>query len=46
MTTTANFISEPQGRVPVAARADLLVVGGGPSGIAAAVVAARATASP
>ena len=41
MTTTANFISEPQGRVPVAARADLLVVGGGPAGIAAAVSGAR-----
>ena len=39
--TTADFISEPGGRVPVAARADLLVVGGGPAGIAAAVSGAR-----
>src|SRR5208282_1209938 len=41
MTTTANFISEAKGRVLVAASADLLVVGGGPAGIAAAVSGAR-----
>lgn len=36
-----DFVSEPSGRVPVAARADLVVVGGGPAGISAAVAGAR-----
>src|SRR5215831_19912419 len=36
MTATPEFVSEPGGRVPVAAIADLVVVGGGPAGIAAA----------
>ena len=35
------FIDEPGARVPVAATADLIVVGGGPAGIAAAVAGAR-----
>jgi hypothetical protein len=35
------FIDEPGARVPVAASADLVVVGGGPAGIAAAVAGAR-----
>lgn len=41
MSTTPDFINEREGRVPVAARADLLVVGGGPAGISAAVAGAR-----
>src|SRR5262245_24894914 len=41
MTATPEFVSEPGGRVPVAAVADLVVVGGGPAGIAAAVAGAR-----
>jgi hypothetical protein len=38
----AQFIDEPAGRVTVADEADLVVVGGGPAGIAAAISAARA----
>jgi FAD-dependent oxidoreductase family protein len=34
-------VAEPDRRVPVATRADLVVVGGGPAGIAAAVAGAR-----
>jgi hypothetical protein len=41
MTTTPDFIEDPAGRVPVAGVADLVVVGGGPAGIAAAVAGAR-----
>jgi hypothetical protein len=41
MTTTPAYVSEPGGRIPVAATADLVVVGGGPAGIATAVAAAR-----
>ncbi|HYX04426.1 MAG TPA: FAD-dependent oxidoreductase, partial [Reyranella sp.] len=41
MTATPEFVSEPGGRVPVAAVADLVVVGGGPAGIAAAIAGAR-----
>jgi hypothetical protein len=41
MTTTPDFIEDPAGRVPVACVADLVVVGGGPAGIAAAVAGAR-----
>ena len=40
--THPAFIDEPAGRVPVADKADLVVVGGGPAGIAAAISAARA----
>ncbi len=41
MTTTDTIIEPASGRVPVVARADLVVVGGGPAGIAAAVSGAR-----
>jgi hypothetical protein len=41
MTSTRDFISEDGGSVPVAARANLVVVGGGPAGISAAVAGAR-----
>ncbi len=36
-----EFIEEPGGRVPVAAEADLVVVGGGPAGLGAALSGAR-----
>src|SRR5471032_3445575 len=36
-----DTVTEPGGRVPVAATSDLVVVGGGPGGIAAAVAGAR-----
>ena len=39
--TNPDSIVEPAGRVPVVRRADLVVVGGGPAGIAAAVAGAR-----
>jgi hypothetical protein len=39
--THPSFIDEPAGSVPVATVADLVVVGGGPAGIGAAVSAAR-----
>lgn len=38
-------IVEPARRIPVARRADVVVVGGGPAGVCAAVAAARAGAS-
>src|ERR1043166_3830795 len=38
---TTDSILEAGARVPVAAESDLLVVGGGPAGIAAAVAGAR-----
>jgi FAD dependent oxidoreductase len=41
MTTSPSLIDEPGGKVPVAAQADLVVVGGGPAGVAAAVAGAR-----
>src|SRR5882762_3077616 len=41
MATTSDSIVEPEGRIPVAGRADLVVVGGGPAGISAAVAGAR-----
>jgi hypothetical protein len=41
MTATPQFVSEPGGRVPVAASSDLVVVGGGPAGTAAALAGAR-----
>lgn len=37
----ARMIDEPGGKLPVVAEADLVVVGGGPAGIAAAVAGAR-----
>ena len=39
--TNLDSIVEPEGRVPVVRRADLVVVGGGPAGVAAAVAGAR-----
>jgi hypothetical protein len=41
MATTNAFVPDPGGLVPVAAKADLVVVGGGPAGISAAVAGAR-----
>lgn len=41
MTSSSSLVAEPGGRVPVAAECDLVVVGGGPAGIAAAVAGAR-----
>lgn len=41
MTATPSFIDEPGQRIPVAGKADLVVVGGGPAGIAAALSGAR-----
>ncbi len=38
---TSDFIVEPQRRTPVVDRCDVIVVGGGPAGLAAAVAAAR-----
>ncbi|HEY1942904.1 MAG TPA: FAD-dependent oxidoreductase [Roseiarcus sp.] len=38
---THDFLVEPAGQVPVVRRADLVVVGGGPAGIATAVAGAR-----
>jgi len=37
----AEYVTEPGGRVPVVAQSDLVVVGGGPAGTAAALAAAR-----
>jgi hypothetical protein len=37
----ADFVKEPGGQIPVAAQSDLVVVGGGPAGIAAALAGAR-----
>src|SRR5271163_5373952 len=39
--TNRDTILEPAGQVPIVRRADLVVVGGGPAGIAAAVAGAR-----
>ena len=39
--TDRAFVEEPDRRVPVVSTADLVVVGGGPAGIAAAVAGAR-----
>jgi choline dehydrogenase-like flavoprotein len=39
--TTTHMIDEPAGKAPVVAESDLVVVGGGPAGIAAAVAGAR-----
>src|SRR5580698_5998722 len=40
--TNRDTIAEPEGQIPIVRRADLVVVGGGPAGIAAAVAGARA----
>jgi hypothetical protein len=39
--TSIDSVYEPGGRIPVVAESDLVVVGGGPAGVAAAVAAAR-----
>jgi glycine/D-amino acid oxidase-like deaminating enzyme len=44
MPTDADFVTLPESRVPVVARPDVLVAGGGSAGVAAAVAAARAGA--
>ena len=36
-----SYIAEPERRIPVCAQTDVIVVGGGPAGVAAAVSAAR-----
>ena len=38
---TATTIAEPGGSVPVVAKTDVLVVGGGPAGMSAAIAARR-----
>ncbi len=42
---TEGTVLEPAREIPVVAKADVVVVGGGPAGVAAAVAAARAGAS-
>jgi len=41
MTATPQYVTEPGGQAPVTAVSDLVVVGGGPAGTAAAIAAAR-----
>ena len=41
MNNTVDKIRQPARDVPVAARADVVVVGGGPAGFSAALAAAR-----
>jgi len=41
VTEGTGFITEPQRRVPIFATTDVLVVGGGPAGTAAAIAASR-----
>src|SRR5947199_2389490 len=41
MTTISQRISEPAGEAHVVAQSDVVVVGGGPAGMAAAIAAAR-----
>ena len=36
-----NYLIEPQKQVEICARAEVLILGGGPSGIAAAIASAR-----
>ncbi len=42
--TIPAMVQEPGGAVPVVAKSDVLVVGGGPAGFAAAVAARREVA--
>lgn len=39
-----NFIKEPEKKIPITVQADVVVVGGGPAGVGAAIRAARAGA--
>ena len=41
MKPSPRFVEEPARQIPVIAETDVLVVGGGPGGIGAAVAAAR-----
>lgn len=43
--TVSGYVREPAHKIPVASGADVVVVGGGPAGVAAAVCAARRGAS-
>ena len=45
MNATTTSVREPARDVEVVARADVVVVGGGPAGMAAAIAAARNGAS-
>ncbi len=38
---TGNTISEPSRQIPILAKTDVLVIGGGPAGVAAAIAASR-----
>jgi ribulose 1,5-bisphosphate synthetase/thiazole synthase len=44
-TPSGKFITEPSRQIPVLAETDVLVVGGGPAGTAAAIAASRAGAA-
>ncbi len=45
MSAQRDFVKEDGAQIPIAARADVVVVGGGPAGVSAAVAAARNGAS-
>ena len=44
-STNAAYIQEPAREIPVVSTADVVVVGGGPAGVTAAIAASRAGAS-
>lgn len=44
--TDRNFIMEPERRIPVSGTADVIVCGGGPAGVCAAVAAAASVRRP
>jgi hypothetical protein len=44
-STNASYIQEPAREIPVVSTADVVVVGGGPAGVTAAIAASRAGAS-